>query len=115
MRYDDLEKAVESLSYRAKFRLAELLIELGRKEEEAQHPERRVSPGANSSLELTTYVADRIKKLRPTKNEGLVNSINAMFQFQGGISDQDRDKVIFELQKIKLIAIGKDGRVSYPE
>lgn len=117
MTYSELSKAVEGLSYRDKFRLAQLLIQLARKEEEEQYPQQRAPSalGVGSPSELTSYVAERIKKLRPTKKEALLNSINAMFQFQGGISEQDRDKVIAELQKKRHITIDGNNRVSYPE
>lgn len=117
MTYSELSKAIESLSYRDKFRLAQLLIQLARKEEEEQYPQQRATstPGIGSPSELTSYVAERIKKLRPAKKETLLNSINAMFQFQGGISEQDRDKVVAELQKKRHITIDGNSRVSYPE
>lgn len=116
MKYEEIAKAVESLSYRDKFRLAQLLIQLGRKqeEEEEEYPQQRPTTGSNSP-ELTTYVAERINKLRPTKKDGLINSINAMFQFQGGISDADRNKIIEALQKKKIISISETGKVSYNE
>jgi len=41
MTYDELSKQTEQLSYRDKFRLAQLLIQLARKEEEEEHPEQR--------------------------------------------------------------------------
>ena len=114
MKYEEIAKAVESLSYRDKFRLAQLLIQLGRKQEEEEYPQQRPTTGSNSP-ELTTYVAERINKLRPTKKDGLINSINAMFQFQGGISDSDRNKIIEALQKKKIISISETGKVSYNE
>ena len=117
MTYNELSEAVTSLSYRDKFRLAQLLIQLARKEEEEQYPQQRApsAPGLGSPSELTAYVAERIKKLRPTKKEALLNSINAMFQFQGGISEQDRDKVVAELQKKRHITIDGNNRVAYLE
>lgn len=38
-----------------------------------------------------------------------------MFQFQGGISDADKDRIVSELQKQRRITIEQNGRVSYPE
>jgi hypothetical protein len=38
-----------------------------------------------------------------------------MFQFQGGISNQDRDTVVLELQKKRHIKIETNNHVSYPE
>lgn len=117
MTYNDLSEAVTSLSYRDKFRLAQLLIQLARKEEEEQYPQQRApaAAGLGSPSELTAYVTERIKKLRPSKKDALLNSINAMFQFQGGISEQDREKVVAELQKQHHITIDCNNRVAYPE
>jgi hypothetical protein len=41
MTYNELSKEIQQLSYRDKFRLAQLLIQLARKEEEEQNPQRR--------------------------------------------------------------------------
>ena len=38
MTYNELSKEIQQLSYRDKFRLAQLLIQLARKEEEEQKP-----------------------------------------------------------------------------
>jgi len=51
----------------------------------------------------------------PSKKEALFNSIGAMFQFQGGISSGDQEKIVSELQKRGHIGIGENGRVDYPK
>lgn len=63
MTYDELSKEIEKLSYRDKLRLAQLLIQLARKEEEKENPEQRQSSGASAKLdpELVQYVADRLR------------------------------------------------------
>jgi len=75
MTYDEISRQAEQLSYRNKLRLAQLLIQLARKEEEEeeQNPERRKTATAiaSSDPELVQYVADRLKKLRPSKKEAL--------------------------------------------
>jgi hypothetical protein len=115
MNYKDLAKAAKGLSYRDKFRLSQLLIQLARKEEEEQNPDKRpVAPAKENSSEMTEYIAERLKKLHPTKKDTLLNSISAMFQFQGGISESDRDKVVAELQKKHHIKIEANNRISYP-
>jgi hypothetical protein len=117
MTYDQVSKQLEQLSYRDKFRLAQLLIQLARKEEEEAHPERRQSttiPTAKLDPDLIQYVADRLRKLKPSKKEKLFNSIGAMFQFQGGISDRDKERIFSELHKARHIDIGKNGRIQYP-
>src|ERR1051326_3392473 len=82
--YSELSKEIEQLSYRDKFRLAQSLIQLARKEEEEHNPEKRQTASHATKLdpELIEYVANRLRKLRPSKNEALFNSIGAMFQFQ---------------------------------
>ncbi len=115
MTYNELSNQTEQLSYRDKLRLAQLLIQLARKEEEEQNPEKRETATAPSDPELVQYVADRLKKLKPSKKETLLNSIGAMFQFQGGISDSDKEKLVSELLKKRHITIGENNRVHYPE
>jgi len=116
MTYSELSKKIEQLSYRDKFRLAQLLIQLARKEEEEQNPEQRQKPGPSAKLdaELVQYVADRLRKLKPSKKEAVINSIAAMFQFQGGISDGDKERMFSELQKRGHIVVAENGRVQYP-
>jgi hypothetical protein len=116
MTYDEISKLVEQLSYRDKFRLAQLLVQLARKEEEEQNPEKR-QPSTSSGQpdpELIQYVAERLKKLRPSKKEALLNSIGAMFQFQGGISDSDKEKIFAELLRERHISIADNNRIQYP-
>ena len=116
MTYDEVSKQAEQLSYRDKFRLAQLLIQLARKEEEEQNPEKRKTASAStpSDPELVQYVADRLMKLKPSKKDGLLNSIGAMFQFQGGISDADKEKLFSELLEKKYITVSDNKRISYP-
>jgi len=117
MNNNELSKEIEHPSYRDKFRLAQLLIQLARKEEEEQNPEQRQSSGASAKFdpELVQYVADRLRKLKPSKKEGLFNSIGAMFQFQGGISDGDKERIFLELEKQRHIVVGENNRIKYPD
>lgn len=117
MTYDEVSKQAEKLSYRDKLRLAQLLIQLARKEEEEQNPEKRVTTSAStpSDPELVQYVADRLKKLRPSKKEAVLNSIGAMFQFQGGISEGDKEKLFSELLKKRHLTVSDNNRIHYPE
>jgi len=54
MTYEILSKQMEQLSYRDKFRLAQLLIQLARKEEEETRPERKqvATPTAKLNSDL---------------------------------------------------------------
>lgn len=114
MTYNEIAKLSEQLSYRDKLRLAQLLIQLARKEEEERNPSETKPPNA-SNPEVIQYVAERLLKLKPTKKAALLNSIGAMFQFQGGISDTDKEKIVAELQRQRRISIEQSGRVLYPE
>jgi LAS superfamily LD-carboxypeptidase LdcB len=103
------------LNYRDKLRLAQLLIQLARKEEEEQHPQERKPKSSIPRDEIVQYVTERLLKLKPTKKATLLNSISAMFQFQGGISDDDKNYIVSELQRQHIIVIEQNGRVYYNE
>lgn len=117
MTYDEISKEIERLGYRDKFRLAQLLIQKARKEEEEQAPARRQGDGSKARPDeaLIHYVADRLKKLKPTKKTALFNCIGAMFQFQGGISVEDKERIFSELQRYRYIVMRENGRVQYAE
>lgn len=65
--YDEIANLTEQLSYRDKLRLAQLLIQFARKEEEEQNPEHRAAHSDSSSpnQEIIQYAAARLLKLRP--------------------------------------------------
>ncbi len=123
MNYDVIALACEQLSYRDKLRLAQLLIQAARKEEENANPEKRnvskssdktatVQNDTGKNVDTIDYVTERLLKLKPSKRKSLENSINAMFQFQGGITEQDVEVIISKLQKNKVLTI--DGsKISY--
>ena len=124
MTYDVIALACEKLSYRDKLRLAQLLIQTARKEEENTNPQNRAESKAVAKIskvkeevpsnEVGTieYVIERLLKLKPVKKKSLTNSISSMFQFQGGISEADIAKIISELQKRKVIKI-ENNKISY--
>lgn len=127
MHYDVIALACEQLSYRDKLRLAQLLIQLARKEEENANPQSRIETTivkkieskteltkepAKISLSNTEYITARLLKLKPANRKSLTNSIKAMFQFQGGVADSDIDKIISDLQKHKVIKI-EQNKVTY--
>lgn len=59
------------------------------------------------------YIAQRLNKLKPSKLKGLLNSINAMFQYQGGISPSDQQQVLSKLVEQHYLALTSDNRVHY--
>jgi hypothetical protein len=60
-------------------------------------------------------VAERLRKLSPKKKTGVIRSVEAMFQFTGGIESAEVDRLLLTLQKTKVISITRDGKVSYPK
>ncbi|MEG4504407.1 hypothetical protein QUA81_10640 [Microcoleus sp. F6_B4] len=119
MTYDEIAGLCEQLGYRDKLRLAQLLIQLARKEEETQNAQHRIEENPKdfskplNSSEVVEYVFERLIKLKPTKISSLKNSIAAMFQFQGGISDSEQERIISQLQKLKYIQVDANNRVTY--
>jgi hypothetical protein len=123
MDYDKFAKECESLKYRDKLRLAQLLIQLARKEEEIENPAKRNQLTPNRKHEKNgeptkdiasiQYVMDRITKLKPSKKKTLINSIRAMYQFQGGVSEEDQEKIVKDLEKRKFLKIESNNRVTY--
>jgi hypothetical protein len=117
MTYEEISDEIKQLSYRDKFRLAQLLIQLARKEEEEQHPAKLQACAPRDKLDpdLIQDITDKLRKLKPSKKKTLLNSIDAMFQFQGGISNEDKESILLELQKHGHIRVGENGLVQYPE
>jgi hypothetical protein len=115
MTYDVIVLACEQLSNRDKLRLAQLLIQTARKEEENTNPQNRSEPKIVekakakeeplNETDTIEYVVERLLKSNPKDKKSLTNFIKAMFQFQGGIADPDIEKIISELQKRRYIKI----------
>ena len=68
---------------------------------------------AMSLPELVDYVVPRLRKLRPNAKAKVFHSIEAMFQFTGGIEPAVLEKLFGELKKRGSIQ-DKAGVVSYP-
>ena len=123
MDYDEIAKHCETLDYRDKLRLSQLLIQLARKEEEIQNPQKRnniselktdaISEEPTTDVNSIQYVIERLNKLRPSKKKTLMNSIRAMYQFQGAISENDQETIIDKLEKKKFLKIESNNRVTY--
>jgi len=123
MNYNEIAKECETLKYRDKLRLAQLLIQIARREEEIENPANRnqlnqkIQKVSNEEptddINSIQYVMDRITKLQPAKKKTLINSINAMYQFQGGISEKDLEKIIKDLEKRMFLKVEQNNRVTY--
>jgi hypothetical protein len=74
-------------------------------------------PGAAtmSHTEKVAYIAERLRKLSPKKRDAVVRSIEAMFQFNGGIEKKEVEKVVKALEQKKFLSISSDGKVTYPK
>lgn len=107
MTYQEIESLAKSLSYRDKLHLAQSMLQMARKEEEEQN-----SSTAKFAAEFPNIV-ERVKKSKPAKKKSLFSFIKDMFNFRGGITDDDIDGVVSQLQKQKVIAIDDVGRVTY--
>lgn len=107
MTYQEIESLAKSLSYRDKLHLAQSMLQMARKEEEEQN-----SSTAKFAAEFPNIV-ERIRKSKPGKRKSLSSFIKDMFNFRGGITDEDIDGVVSQLQKQKVIAIDDAGRVTY--
>ncbi|MGF1713127.1 hypothetical protein L4C37_21525 [Vibrio kagoshimensis] len=121
MNYDVIALACEQLDYRDKLRLAQLLIQTARKEEETVNPQDRAIESKSTipeaiveeqEIDTISYVYERLLKLRPVKAKSLTNSIKAMFQFQGGISEEEVSDIVDELQHRKLVKL-TNNKVEY--
>ena len=117
MSYDVIRLAAEKLSYREKMKLSQYLIQAAIKEEEELHPEKRITISSTNQTTIKPteskentidYIKERLFKSKPSKKQSLSNFISAMFQFQGGIKNEDIDSIINQLVKEKLITI--DGQ-----
>lgn len=123
MKYDEIVEHCQGLEYRDKLRLAQLLLQSGRKEEELQNPKNRnnikagkpelINEDPTEDVNSIQYVMDRIAKLRPAKKKTLLNSIRAMYQFQGAISDKDQEAIVKRLEKADFLKIENNNRVTY--
>ena len=111
MIYRDLLKEIEKLGYREKLHLAQRLLQMAIKEEEEQQPESAgpLDPGT------VEFVAERLRKLKPSRKDAVLNSIGAMFQFRGGISAEDKEKTFAALVQAREIVVTETGKVTYPE
>ncbi|WP_229626246.1 hypothetical protein [Vibrio parahaemolyticus] len=123
MNYDVIALACEQLDYRDKLRLAQLLIQTARKEEETVNPQdRTIKPKPTvpeaiveeQEIDTISYVYERLLKLRPVKTKSLTNSIKAMFQFQGGISEAEVSDIVSELQHRNLVKL-TNNKVEYKD
>lgn len=68
-----------------------------------------------AKTEKLAFVKKRILKSKPKKKAGLTRFIAAMFQFKGGIPEQEIQTIIKNFQKEKILAIDENNQVTYQE
>lgn len=107
MTYSEIEKLAKELPYREKFRLAQAMIQMARKEEEETNVVKNQAAGTLDDIK------SRILKSKPVKKAALENFVKAMYNFKGGVSDEDLAKIIKQLEKEKFISIDLNNRVTY--
>ena len=77
----------------------------------AENPQSQTAKTANP--ENLAFVKKRILKSKPKTKAGLTRFIAAMFQFKGGIPEQEIQTTIKNLQKEKTLAIDENNQVTY--
>lgn len=115
MNYVQIAKEVQTLSYTDKLALAQLLIQLARKEEEEKAPAKR-APGVTPTPftpDLLDYAAAILRKQKPGTVKKLMNSLDAMHQFKGGISDSDKEALVRRLHAQGFLTVTANDRVVY--
>jgi hypothetical protein len=120
MTYEEIVKQCKSLSYRDKFSLSLLLIQMARKEEEAQNPQKRApardhkpEKDAKYNPDEIHYITHQLSRLHPLKKESLINAIKAMYQYKEDISEKDTEAIIAILEKKKFLKIVNNRVVEY--
>lgn len=114
MAYDEIAALCEQLGYKDKLRLAQLLIQLARKEEETQNPQSQIESypkdlfKPQNNEEEVQSVFEKIVKFKPKTRKRLKNVIRNNCKFKGEISE-----IISELQRLNYIQIDTNNQVKY--
>ena len=58
-------------------------------------------------------IVARLRKLNCKKEKTMMNSIAAMYQFRGGISETDVKKIILKMSMQKIISISETGAITW--
>ena len=137
MTKEEILQAAKNLHYTEKLALAQSLIQISRKDIEEITSQFQPNPAINdtSSIpsanietakqeqvektkEATTElsfedIVARLRKLNCRKEKTMLNSIAAMHQFRGGISESDSKKIILKMCMKKIISISETGAISW--
>ena len=78
------------------------------------HPKQSSDESSRMSLaEKIDFVEPRLIKLAPKKPDALIRSVKTMFNFTGGISDSEAEKIIQKLKNKGVIKISGGSKVMY--
>ena len=137
MTKEEILEAAKNLHYTEKLDLAQRLIQLSRQDLEQitsqLHPcaavadtkaipiatkadtpnfEQKETKETTTELTFEDIVA-RLRKLNCKKEKTMMNSIAAMHQFRGGISESDINKIIRKMCTQRIISISETGAISW--
>lgn len=108
MDFKAIKRKCVNLSYEDKLRLAQFLTQTA-KQEAPKSDDDEVMGGY---VDDVTFVKNRLKKLHPKKKVGLMNSVRTMFQAQGGITDNEIEIIINELEDIEFLTV-EENKIIY--
>lgn len=132
MTKEEILQEAKALHYTEKLALAQSLIQLSRteleqltsqfqprvappcsqfKETESPAPSSDNSISSQTSELTFEEIVDKLRKLKCKKDKTIINSIMAMHQFRGGISDGDANKIVQKMRLQKIIDIDEKGKV----
>ncbi len=134
MTKEEILDAIKELHYSEKLAIAQSLILMARKDLEQitsqfqPMPQKVFSQApldetkTNDSVPITTKneltlddIIERLKKLKCKKEKTMINSIMAMYQFRGGITEENAKKLIQKLLARKTISITDNGSIKWNE
>ncbi|MEZ8991025.1 hypothetical protein AB4571_01795 [Vibrio breoganii] len=106
MSYEVVKLACENLTQLEKMKLAQYLIQTSVQAMEKEKTKTQVKESASpTKAQVISTVQERVLKSKPAKETSMKNFVRAMFQFQGGISEAEVDKIIKDLMRKKVFRI----------
>jgi hypothetical protein len=63
--------------------------------------------------ERVVYARERLAKSKPKIKEAAIHLIRDMFQFHGGVTQEEAERVIASLQKEKFLTIDAQSRIQF--
>ncbi|HFD31291.1 MAG TPA: hypothetical protein ENJ28_01065 [Gammaproteobacteria bacterium] len=109
MDFNAIKRACTRLNYQDKLRLAQYLTQAAKAEAPIID---RSCEDNDGNVDDVTYVRQRLVKLRPKKKKAVMNSIRTMFQLQGGISEEEIEVIINELEYDGFLTV-VDNKIIY--